>query len=157
MNLPSQFLTPILIILFVWFGTMKSSPGLIISIILSVLVRGLSFRNMFMNRMFSIWDIVNSVSSHILLFSSLYILLESEYTSFEPSGDLIDSIYYSVDTITTNGGARVIPVSGRSKLIHVVNLLDTYLLFVTIGFYIVQFVKSHQATLSLSYEIPGTM
>jgi hypothetical protein len=157
MNVPSQALTPLLIISFILFGSVKSSPGLVITTGLSILVRYLSFRNMFMSRTFSIWDIVNSVSSHILLFSSLYILLESEYTSFESSGELIDSIYYSVDTITTNGGARVIPVSGRTQLIHIVNLLDTYLLFVTIGFFIVQSVKSPQAMLSLSYEIPGTM
>lgn len=38
-------------------------------------------------------DVVDS------FFAGLYVLMESEYTSFEPSGTAIDSIYYSLDTI----------------------------------------------------------
>lgn len=49
--------------------------------------------------------------------AGLYVLMESEYTSFEPSGTAIDSIYYSLDTIVTNGAGRVIPVTARTKTI----------------------------------------
>lgn len=70
-----------------------------------------------------------------------FVILESEYTSFEPSGTGVDSLYYSVDTIVTNGGARVVPSTSKTKIIHIINLIDTYILLTTIGFFIVKNVK----------------
>jgi hypothetical protein len=157
MDFSSQVPSVALLALFIVFSLTSSSPGMTLTVLLATVVRILSLRNMVFRPRFRVWDVVNAVVSHTLLFSSLYILLETEYSSLEPSGTIIDSLYYSMDTLTTNGGARVIPVSGRTKLIHIVNLLDTYLLFVTIGFYLVQYVKSPQAkSLSLD-EIPGTV
>lgn len=136
------YFTPVLSGLFALAGSLDNLPLLILTIVSCIYVRVLSFRNMFVRNMYTIWDVVNSVSSHLLLFSSLYIIFGTEYTKEEPVGDFIDSLYYSMDTLTTNGAGRIVPNTGRTIMIHILNLIDTYLLFVTIGFYIVQVVRS---------------
>lgn len=144
---------PILLgIAFLGFGASNNHPGLIGTVVLALYLRWTSFRNIFLRSTSSLWDVANSFISHTLLFSSLYVLLETEYTVSEPSGTLVDSIYYSIDTVTTNGAARVFPNSERAKIIHIINLLDSYLMLITLGFYIVRNVKGYPIPTSLQYE-----
>jgi hypothetical protein len=133
--------TPILTLLFLLSGYSNNLVMLVLTAGLCVYTRAKSFWNMFVKNEYDVWDVVNSISSHVLLFSSLYIIFGTEYTRKEPAGDLIDSIYYSMDTLTTNGTGRNLPNTGRTIMIHILNLLDTYLLFITLGFYIINIVK----------------
>lgn len=141
MIIETSYITPILSVLFLLSGYSNNLGMLILSASLCLYARILAFRNMFVRNIYSVWDVVNSVSSHIFLFSSLYIIFSSEYIRYEPAGDIIDSLYYSMDTLSTNGTGRNLPSTGRTIMIHILNLIDTYLLFVTIGFYIINIVK----------------
>lgn len=135
--------------LYIFFGLLTSGGssnlavqgGLIFVIAGSLLLRLYTLRITFTHHALTYQDIANSVFSHVILFSAICMLLESEYTIMDPSNIFLDSLFYSVDTVTTNGVASVIPKTGIAKLIHVINLIDTYVLFITMGFYIVRNLK----------------
>lgn len=135
------YYTPVLFGLYVLCSSYNYTPGIAIVTILAFLLRIKSGYNVFILQKPTLIDVVDSFVSHVVLFAGIYALMESEYTSFEPSGTAIDSIYYSMDTIVTNGAARVIPVTARTKTIHMINLIDTYVLLTTIGFFIFRNLK----------------
>lgn len=130
-----------LITFFLLFSSLGYIPGIILIGILAFASRIYSVYTIFFTQKPILIDIFESFVSHIILFASVYMLFKTEYTTFEPSGDAVDSLYYSIDTIVTNGAARVIPATTKTISIHLVNLIDSYLLLTTIGFFIVKNLK----------------
>jgi hypothetical protein len=131
----------VLFALYIAFSSYRYIPGIILTIGLALLLRLKSIYNTFVLQKPVLIDVVDSFVSHVVFFAGVYILTESDYTSFEPSGSAIDSLYYSIDTITTNGAARVVPTTDPTKIIHMLNLIDTYVLLTTIGFFVVRNLK----------------
>ena len=87
-------------------------------------------------------QVATSVISHIVLFASLFIILRSDYTIGDPTNVFVDSIYYSTDTTTTNGASGITPNSGYTKAIHTVNILDSYLMILTLGSFVYAQIKT---------------
>jgi hypothetical protein len=135
--------------LYVLFGLLTSGGstnwivrgGLITVIVGALAIRLYTLFLTFTHYKLTYQDIANCFFSHVILFSAICMLLETEYTITDPSNIFLDSLFYSVDTVTTNGVANVIPKTGVAKLIHVINLIDSYVLLITLGFYIVRNLK----------------
>lgn len=87
-------------------------------------------------------SLVNTFLLHVVVFSALFILFEKEYSNTDPTNTFVDSVYYSVDTTTTNGASGITPSSATTKTIHTVNILDSYLLLITLGFYVIKNVSA---------------
>lgn len=77
-----------------------------------------------------------SVVSHMGVFALVYLIISHKYTNINPTLPTIDALSYAVDTLITNGDSGIRAVDSVSKSIHIINLLDTYLLLATFGYYI---------------------
>lgn len=77
-----------------------------------------------------------SVVSHLGVFALGYLIISHKFTITNPTIPTIDALSYAVDTVITNGDSGIHAVDSVSKSIHMINLLDTYLLLATFGYYI---------------------
>lgn len=82
-------------------------------------------------------EILYSLLSHALLFSSLFILFKDDYTIPNPTNTLTDSLYFTTDILSTVGTSDIKPVTTFSKTIGIFHHLDAYLLLLLIGYEIV--------------------
>jgi hypothetical protein len=126
---------------FLVFGFADWSYGLLIPILLGIYLRWGAFRDMFLKPNPTYRTVFTAFLSHVVLFSSLFLLIKGDFVIMEPSEPVLDSLFYNVDTVTTNGSVRIFPNTGMSKAYHIVNLLDSYLLFITLGFFILRNIK----------------
>jgi hypothetical protein len=147
----------VLIASFLAFGTLEWNYGLIVPILLGGYLRWISFRNMFINPRNSYLNVLGAVLSHIVLFSSLFLLIQGDFEILEATTPVLDSLFYNVDTISTNGAVRIYPKTSLSKLFHILNILDSYFLFITLGFFILQNVTNPQVSISSQSVIRGTV
>jgi hypothetical protein len=112
--------------------------GLVAVAVAALVARAYTLYMMFRQHVHTYSLLALAFFSHVILFSTLCILFEGEYKITNPSNIFVDSLFYSVDTITTNGVEGVVPKSALSRLIHIANLLDTYILLTTVGFYVMR-------------------
>lgn len=82
-------------------------------------------------------EILYSLLSHALLFSSLFILFKDNYSIPNPTNTLTDSLYFTTDILATVGTSDIKPVTTLSKTIGIFHHLDAYLLLLLIGYEIV--------------------
>ena len=109
-------------------------------VILSAYVRFTTLQRTFQGKLDYI-QMATSVFSHIILFAALFIILQTDYSISDPTNVFVDSIYYSTDTTTTNGASGITPTSGYTKAVHTVNILDSYLMILTLGSFIYAKIK----------------
>jgi hypothetical protein len=136
-------------ILYAVFGTLViSNPtneivrgGLVVTILLALWVRWYTLLLVFRSHELTYLDIINSFFSHTIIFSALYMLAPGDYSVPSTTNVFVDSLFYSVDTVTTNGASNIIPSSALSRTFHTVNLLDAYLLLITLGYYIINILR----------------
>lgn len=136
-------------LLYVIFGTLSiNNPtndfvraGLVITALLGVWVRAQTLYLVFNKRTLSYTDIVNSFLSHTIVFSALYMLSPNDYSLPSTTNTFVDSLYYSVDTVTTNGASDIRPTTALTRSIYIINLLDAYLLLITLGYYVINLVR----------------
>jgi hypothetical protein len=119
-----------------------STIGLVIVSLVAALLRIEGIRYMFKDRPLGFSSLANTFFLHVILFSSLFIILMDDYTIQDPTNTLMDAVYYSVDTTTTNGASGIVPSSTTTKTFHTINLLDSYLLLITLGFYVIKNVSA---------------
>lgn len=115
--------------------------GLIITILLSLWVRAYTLYLVFRSHQLSYMDVVNSFLSHVVLFSAIYMLSPGDYSISSTTNTFVDSLFYSVDTVTTNGASNIIPMTVLSRFVHIVNLIDSYLLLITLGYYVINLIR----------------
>jgi len=145
----------LLIVKFFAFGLFSFRHGLVVTALLAFWLRWISFRNLMLQPNPSMWDVINAFVSHTIGFAALFIIFQSEFTIMDTSNPVMDSLFYSVDTVTTNGAGRIYPVTSIAKTIHVINLLDSYFLFITLGYFIIQNIRSSPRGIELFRETPG--
>jgi len=140
MSLPLSIFT--LVGFFILAAISPNSPGnqvidlgLWIVVLLTGYIRFTTLQRTFQGKL-DYLQVATSVISHIVLFSSLFIILRSDYTISDPTNVFVDSIYYSTDTTTTNGASGITPKTGSTKVVHTFNILDSYLMILTLGSFI---------------------
>jgi hypothetical protein len=116
--------------------------GLVLVILLAVYLRAGGLVKMFRDEQMGFSALANTFLQHVIIFAALFIIYMDDYTIIDPTNAMIDSVLYSVDTTTTNGAAGITPSTTATKVTHLVNLLDSYLLLITLGFYVIKNVSS---------------
>jgi hypothetical protein len=115
---------------------------LVLVVLLSGYLRIDGLRKMFRDEMLGFSALANTFIQHNIIFASLFIIYMDDYTIIDPTNAMVDSILYSVDTTTTNGSSGITPSTKATKTTHTINLLDSYILLITLGFYVVRNVAS---------------
>jgi hypothetical protein len=114
---------------------------LVVSILISGILRFLTLRAMFrrggVGKGMAWTEIVFSILSHLLFFSSLFILFRTDYIVPNPTNSVTDSLYFTTDILATVGTSDIRPLTALTKTIDTVHYLDTYLLLLLIGYEIV--------------------
>lgn len=114
---------------------------LVLTVGVCVWLRGLSLLAMFrrdgVGRGMHWREILYSLLSHILLFSSLFMLFNDQYVNPSPTNPLTDSLYFATDTLATVGKSEVKPATTFSKVLESLHNLDTYVLLLLVGYEIV--------------------
>lgn len=119
-------------------GDAVKKPFLVVSVLVSGILRFLTLRAMFQRGGVGsgmAWsEIVFSIISHILFFSSLFVLFRTDYAVPNPTNPVTDSLYFTTDTLATVGTSDVRPLTALAKTFDIVRYLDTYLLLLLIGY-----------------------
>lgn len=110
-------------------------------VILSAYVRFTTLQKTFQGKL-DYMQVAISVFSHIILFAALFIILQADYTITDPTNVFVDSVFYSTDTTTTNGASGITPKTGYTKAVHTFNILDSYLMILTLGSFIYTQIKA---------------
>lgn len=112
-------------------------------VVLLVILYGLYLRIVSTSHLYSGLEISRSTViltavSHIGIFILAYIYLQDRFTVLNPTNAFLDGIQYSLDTVTTYGDGGVTAVDSIGKSVHALNLVDTYLLLASFGYYLFQ-------------------
>lgn len=110
-----------------------------LAVIFSGILRIMTIRSMFWRKRVHLRpnEIFYSIISHILLFSSLFLLFKDDYSIPNPSNLSIDSLYYTTDILSSIGTSDIRPVTPLGKFIGIFHNIDTYLLLILIGYEII--------------------
>lgn len=114
------------------------NTSIVILALIALYLRYKGIRSTFQNKTTGFLELGGTVLSHIVLFALLFILFRDDYTIPDPTNVLVDSFFYSTDTTTTNGASGITPKSGITKGFHILNILDSYLLILTLGTFIIR-------------------
>lgn len=112
-------------------------------VVLLVILYGLYLRIVSTSHLYSGLEISRSTViltavSHIGIFILAYIYLQDRFTVLNPTNAFLDGIQYSLDTVTAYGDGGVTAVDSIGKSVHALNLVDTYLLLASFGYYLFQ-------------------
>jgi hypothetical protein len=119
-----------------------STVLLLLVVLVSGYLRVDGLRRMFRDEKLGFSSLANTFVQHNIEFAALFIIFMDDYTIIDPTNAMVDSILYSVDTTTTNGSSGITPSAKTTKTTHAINLLDSYVLLITLGFYVIKGVSS---------------
>lgn len=105
-------------------------------IVYGIYLRVISGMNLYGGKKVNNSTAILSVVSHIGVFALGYLIISHKFTNSNPTTPTIDALSYAVDTVITNGDSGIRAVDSVSKSMQIINLLDTYLLLATFGYYI---------------------
>lgn len=117
-----------------------------LTILISSIIRGydiyLTFADGSYQRDTTYWKLIQIFVSHVILFTSLFIILKNDYTIPTPTNTVVDAIYYTVDISSSVGTNNINPTTLYSKLAETINQLDTYLILITFGLYTIRTISN---------------
>lgn len=124
-----------------WLG--GSDSYLSRAVVLAVIIYGAYLRYVSTAHLYSGLELSRSTViltfvSHVGIFILAYIYLQDRFDTSNPTNAFLDGIMYSLDTVTTYGDGGVVATDSVGKSVHAINLIDTYLLLASFGYYFFQ-------------------
>ena len=107
-------------------------------ILYGVYLRVVSTTHLYSGLEISRSTVILTAVSHIGIFILAYVYLQDRFTVLSPTNAFLDGIQYSLDTVTTYGDGGVTAIDSVGKSVHAINLVDTYLLLASFGYYLFQ-------------------
>lgn len=118
--------------------TYVSRLAVLLVVLYGVYLRVISTSHLYSGLEISRSTVILTAMSHIGIFILAYIYLQDRFTVLNPTNAFLDGIQYSLDTVTTYGDGGVTAVDSIGKSVHALNLVDTYLLLASFGYYLFQ-------------------
>lgn len=118
--------------------TYVSRLAVLLVVLYGVYLRVISTSHLYSGLEISRSTVILTAISHIGIFILAYIYLQDRFTVLNPTNAFLDGIQYSLDTVTTYGDGGVTAVDSIGKSVHALNLVDTYLLLASFGYYLFQ-------------------